>query len=66
MNYIKYKRIEQICNTVEDIQTLLDNLIIDGFEIINYVEKKDSLDGKSFFFNIIIIAGKIKNNKLFL
>ena len=62
MKYIKYKRIEKNCDTVNDIQILFDELITDGFEIIQYIEKKDSHDLKKFFFNVIIVAGKLRSD----
>ena len=62
MKYIKYKRIEKNCDTVEDIQIIFDELITEGYEIINYFEKKDSHDLKKFFFNINIIAGKLRTD----
>lgn len=63
MKYIKYKRIEQICETTDDIQILLDQIITDGFEIIQYFEKKGTHDTKTFFFEIIIVVGKLRNNE---
>jgi hypothetical protein len=64
MSYIKYKRIEEICETLYDIQKIFDMLITDGFEIIQYQEKKESHNGKDFFYTVLIIAGKLRNNKI--
>jgi len=66
MKYIKYKRIEKYCSTTEDIQEFFDELITGGYEIIYYSEKKDSHDGKSFFFNIIVTVGKLREDKIVL
>lgn len=60
MKYIKYRRIEKICETTEDIQIFFDELITDGYEIITYFEKKDSHDGRKFFFNVIVTVGKLR------
>lgn len=64
MKYIKYKRIERYCNTVEDIQIFFDELVTDGYEIITYNEKKDSHDGRKIFFVITVTVGKLRNNEI--
>ena len=68
MKYIKYRRIEKFCGCTEDIQTFFDELITDGYEIINYSEKKESHDGKKFFFSLIVTVGKLRSedNKIIL
>ncbi len=60
MKYIKYRRIEKYCNTTEDIQNFFDELITEGYEIINYSEKKESHDGRKFFYSIIVTVGKLR------
>lgn len=63
MKYIKYKRFETSCKTAEDIQEFLDDLITDGYEIINYFEKRGTYDTKNFFYDLIVIAGKLRNDR---
>ena len=57
--FIRYNRIVKIFDNIQDqaeIQKFLDDLIVNGYEIISYSEKqiKQTL-------TITILAGKIRN-----
>ena len=60
---IKYKRFDEYINDTE-IQQFLDNLIIEGWEIIYYNEENISNDNGNKLLHIIIIGSKKQNNIL--
>lgn len=61
--YIKYKRIYEKTND-EEIQSILDNLIVEGWEIIYYNESNKNISitevmySDKHVFHVTILAGK--------
>jgi len=63
--YIKYKRIETtIIKEDNEIQSFLDDLIINGWEIINYSEKNIANTVITKYINVIVLVGKKQSNVL--
>lgn len=63
--YIKYKRIETtIINNNDEIQLFFDDLIVNGWEIINYFEKIITSTDTTMYINIIVLVGKKQSNVL--
>lgn len=68
MNYVKYKRFEKEFNMLsndeyqKDIQDFLDSLIVEGWNIISYIEYADeethNVQKTTSLLTIIILAGK--------
>lgn len=60
--YIKYKRFSELIEPHE-IQKFLDDLIIEGWEIIYYNETKSEVKySESLKLNVVIIAGRKQDN----
>jgi len=53
-DYIKYKRFTEEFEEMEKIQAFLDELIVDGWQIIHYSEQAKSVKT----LGIIILAGR--------
>lgn len=61
--YIKYKRTVKKVDILE-LETLFDELITDGWEIINYHEEGNNPTLKGVEFLVRIVVGKRQNNIL--
>lgn len=61
--YIKYTRIVKKVN-VETLDTLFDDLITNGWEIINYHEEGNNPTLSGVEFLVRIVAGKRQSNIL--
>jgi hypothetical protein len=61
--YIKYKRIEKDVD-VCDFEDFFNELIIDGWEIINYTEKKCDCTTNINIIRVIVLVGKRQSNIL--
>jgi len=61
--YIKYTRIVKKVN-VETLDTLFDDLITNGWEIINYHEEGNNSTLSGVEFLVRIVAGKRQSNIL--
>lgn len=62
--YIKYKRFSELLEPHE-IQKFLDNIIIEGWEIIYYTETKSEINYSDLLkLEVVIIGGKKQDNIL--
>lgn len=59
--YIKYKRITVEINEAKS-QDFLDNLVTEGWEIINYSESLRTIPSEGNILFLVVIVGKRQNN----
>lgn len=61
-NFFRYKRFEykNVDTRVEkNVQEILNDIVLDGWEIVNYSEKRNEVDGH--LTTIVILCGKKQN-----